>query len=116
MLSGGLFDMPLKLFKNLVERVHHCPIELDTFTNLGVFKSFSYAVMVLLGIGIKNMGNQFRAAPGDVHAAAQQVADDTLLGRIWVCGGKISALEQQGNFIGIDFIIFCFATVVVFHV
>jgi hypothetical protein len=34
----------------------------------------------------------------------------------WISNRKIAALEQQGDFIGIDLVVFCFATMNGFQV
>ena len=71
---------------------------------------------IILGIGIGNVGDQFRTSSRDIHPSPEQIPGGTPLCRIGIRGGEVAAFEQVGDFIRIDFVIFCFAAVDGFHV
>jgi hypothetical protein len=49
-----------------------------------------------------------------VHASSQQIPRGSPLGLIRIGDGKVATPKQQGDLVRVDFIVFCFATVLCF--
>ena len=118
MLPGSLFDMPFEFSQDLVERFYHLQVDLNAFPHLGILKAFRDAGVVVfarkflveswqvvLGVGILDMGDEFTAPPCNIHPSSQQITGGPPFRRIGIGDGEIAALEQTGDFIGIDFIV-----------
>ena len=84
MLAGSFFDMPFEFFEDLVERIDYRQIDFNAFPDLRIFKSLGHTIVivfsgqlfikgrqVVLGVGVYNMGHQFRAASDKIHALTQ---------------------------------------------
>ncbi len=61
---------------------------------------------VILAVGILNMGQEFTACAGQVHASTQQVAGRAHLGRRDRGLREHPAAQQHGDFMGVDLVVF----------
>jgi hypothetical protein len=104
---------PSRLKEKLLPLIRKLKLQYYLFR---LYLFFPEGRQVVWGIGVVDMSDQFAAAAGEIHAPSQQVAGGRSLGRIGKSGRTIAAFEQQGQFVGIDLIVFGFAPVVGFHV
>ncbi len=58
-----------------------------------------------MGVGVLDMGNELTTPPRYVHPPSQKIADGPPFCRIGIGDGEITAFEQAGDFIGIDFVV-----------
>ena len=79
----------------------------DLFADLG---------QVVLAVGVLDMSQQLGPFAHQIGTAAQQVAGGAHLGRIDVGHRDHAAAQQDGDFLGIDTIVFGFAAMDGFHI
>jgi hypothetical protein len=129
MMTGGLFDLPFQWFDQPVVRLDHGQIGPDRGANRRIVKTFGNAFVVefarqffvkgrkvVLGVGVEDVAHQQAALAHQVGPPSQKITRCPHFCRVRICHGKGTALEQFGDLIGIDLVVFGLAAMDGLHV
>ena len=128
---GVAFEVQFELVNAFVELVDQFQVGFDGDPDRGVFESlghveflaiagkdelFAEGGMVVLAIGVLDVGDEVGTLADEEEPAAEQIASFAEPLGIHVGGGKVAAAEEGAEFIGIELVVFGFAAVDGFEV
>jgi hypothetical protein len=129
MVLGGSDDGELEVTEQLSVAADECEIDVDAFVHRWIGKAFSDAVaiglvgdlfadrrQVILAVGILHVRQECAAFACQVRASAQQVAGGAHLARIDICLRAHPAAQQNGDFMGVDRVVFGLAAMDSLHI
>ena len=88
----------------------------DSFSVLGFGNTSEEVGQVVLASGILDMSKELGSFPHEVISSSEEISGGAHLSRVDIGLGEHASLEQSGDLMGVDLVVFGFSSVDSFHV